>query len=34
LGANAQEQARRDFSWDQVAARIEEVYRQALTDLR
>jgi glycosyltransferase involved in cell wall biosynthesis len=32
LGASAREQARRDFSWDQIAARVEEVYREALTD--
>ena len=30
LGEAAQEQVRREFSWEQVAARVEEVYRQAL----
>jgi glycosyltransferase involved in cell wall biosynthesis len=30
LGETAREQARRDFSWARVAARVEEVYREAL----
>jgi glycosyltransferase involved in cell wall biosynthesis len=34
LGETAREQARRDFSWAQVAARVEEVYREALADGR
>jgi glycosyltransferase involved in cell wall biosynthesis len=31
LGDAAREQARREFSWGQVAARVEEVYREALS---
>jgi glycosyltransferase involved in cell wall biosynthesis len=34
LGETAREQARRDFSWAQVAARVEEVYREAIADGR
>jgi glycosyltransferase involved in cell wall biosynthesis len=34
LGETAREQARRDFSWAQVAARVEEVYHKALADGR
>ena len=34
LGEAAREQARRDFSWAQVAARVEAVYREALADRR
>jgi glycosyltransferase involved in cell wall biosynthesis len=30
MGDAAREQARREFSWDQVACRVEEVYRSAL----
>lgn len=30
LGETAREQARRDFSWGQVAARVEEVYHEAI----
>jgi glycosyltransferase involved in cell wall biosynthesis len=30
MGEAAREQARREFSWDQVACRVEEVYRSAL----
>jgi glycosyltransferase involved in cell wall biosynthesis len=30
LGEAAREQARREFSWDQVACRVEQVYRSAL----
>ena len=32
LGDAARAQARREFSWDQVAARVEDVYRMALAD--
>lgn len=32
LGDAAREQARREFSWDQVAARVEQVYRKAITE--
>jgi glycosyltransferase involved in cell wall biosynthesis len=32
LGGAAREQARRDFSWARVAARVEDVYRAALAD--
>ena len=32
LGDAARDQARREFSWDQVAARVEGVYRQAIAD--
>ena len=32
LGQAAREQARRDFSWAQVAARVEAVYREAIAD--
>ena len=31
LGDAAREQARREFSWDQVAARVEDVYRDAIS---
>lgn len=34
LGDAARAQARREFSWAGVAARVEEVYRQALADAR
>ncbi|HEY7481360.1 MAG TPA: glycosyltransferase family 4 protein [Gemmatimonadales bacterium] len=34
LGEAARQQARRDFSWAQVAARLEEVYREAIRDER
>jgi glycosyltransferase involved in cell wall biosynthesis len=34
LGHAAREQARREFSWAQVAARVEQVYREAITDVR
>jgi glycosyltransferase involved in cell wall biosynthesis len=34
LGDAAREQARREFSWDQVAARIEQVYRDAIAEAR
>jgi glycosyltransferase involved in cell wall biosynthesis len=34
LGDAAREQARRDFSWDQVAARVEQVYRDAIAEAR
>jgi glycosyltransferase involved in cell wall biosynthesis len=34
LGASAREQARRDYSWGQTAAKVEEVYREAITDQR
>jgi glycosyltransferase involved in cell wall biosynthesis len=33
LGNTAREQARRDFSWAQVAARVERVYREAIAEL-
>jgi glycosyltransferase involved in cell wall biosynthesis len=32
LGDAARDQVRREFSWDQVAARIEEVYRDAIAE--
>ncbi len=32
LGDAARDQARREFSWDQVAARVEEVYRKAIAE--
>ena len=32
LGDAARDQARREFSWDRVAARVEEVYRKAMVD--
>jgi glycosyltransferase involved in cell wall biosynthesis len=34
LGDAARDQARREFSWDQVAARAEDVYREAIADVR
>lgn len=34
LGDAARHQARREFSWDQVAARVEQVYREAITEAR
>jgi glycosyltransferase involved in cell wall biosynthesis len=34
LGDAAREQARREFSWEQVAARIEQVYHDAIADAR
>jgi glycosyltransferase involved in cell wall biosynthesis len=34
LGDAAREQARREFSWDQVAVRVEQVYRDALAGAR
>lgn len=34
LGEAAREQVRRDFSWAQVAARVEDVYREVLADRR
>ena len=34
LGDAARDQARREFSWDQVAARIEQVYRDAIAGAR
>ena len=34
LGDAARDQARREFSWDQVAARVEDVYRKALAEAR
>ena len=34
LGEAARDQARREFSWDQVAARVEQVYRDALAEAR
>jgi glycosyltransferase involved in cell wall biosynthesis len=34
LGDAARDQARREFSWDQVAARIEQVYRDAIAEAR
>jgi glycosyltransferase involved in cell wall biosynthesis len=32
LGETAREQARRDFSWAQVAARVEQVYREVIAE--
>ena len=32
LGDTAREQARRDFSWDLVAARVEQVYREVIAE--
>jgi glycosyltransferase involved in cell wall biosynthesis len=32
LGDTAREQARRDFSWAQVAARVEQVYREVIAE--
>jgi glycosyltransferase involved in cell wall biosynthesis len=32
LGDAARDQARREFSWDQVAARVEEVYRKVIEE--
>jgi glycosyltransferase involved in cell wall biosynthesis len=34
LGDSAREQARRDFSWAHVAARVEQVYRDVITEQR
>ena len=34
LGDAAREQARREFSWEQVAARVEQVYRDAIAGTR
>jgi glycosyltransferase involved in cell wall biosynthesis len=34
LGDAARDQARREFSWDQVAARVEDVYRKAMAGAR
>ena len=34
LGDAARDQARREFSWDQVAARVEDVYRKAIAEAR
>jgi glycosyltransferase involved in cell wall biosynthesis len=34
LGDTAREQARREFSWAQVAARVEHVYRDVITERR
>jgi glycosyltransferase involved in cell wall biosynthesis len=34
LGDAARDQARREFSWDQVAARVEQVYRDAIAETR
>ena len=34
LGDAARDQARREFSWDQVAARVEQVYRDAIAEAR
>jgi glycosyltransferase involved in cell wall biosynthesis len=34
LGGSARAQARRDFSWAQIAARVEEVYREAIAEAR
>jgi len=34
LGDAAREQARREFSWEQVAARVEQVYRAAIAETR
>jgi glycosyltransferase involved in cell wall biosynthesis len=32
LGDAARDQARREFSWDQVAVRVEDVYMKAIAD--
>jgi glycosyltransferase involved in cell wall biosynthesis len=34
LGDAARDQARREFSWEQVAARVEEVYQKAIAEAR
>ena len=34
LGDAAREQARREFSWDRVAERVEQVYREAIAEAR
>lgn len=34
LGEAARDQARREFTWDQVAARVEDVYRKAIAEGR
>ena len=34
LGDAARHQARREFSWDQVAARVEQAYREAIAEVR
>ncbi len=34
LGDAARDQTRREFSWDQVAARVEDVYRKAIAEAR
>ena len=34
LGGAARDQARREFSWDQVAERVEDVYRRAIAEAR
>jgi len=34
LGDAARDQAQREFSWDQVAARVEDVYREAMAAAR
>ncbi|MEA2724919.1 MAG: hypothetical protein QOH59_2690 [Gemmatimonadales bacterium] len=34
LGDAARDQARREFSWEQVAARVEDVYREAIAEAR
>jgi glycosyltransferase involved in cell wall biosynthesis len=34
LGDAARDQARREFSWDRVAARIEQVYRDVIAEAR
>lgn len=34
LGDSAREQARREFSWSQVAARVEQVYREVIAEAR
>jgi glycosyltransferase involved in cell wall biosynthesis len=34
LGDAAREQARREFSWEQVAARVEDVYRKTIAEAR
>jgi glycosyltransferase involved in cell wall biosynthesis len=34
LGDAARDQARREFSWEQVAARVEQVYRDAIAEAR
>jgi glycosyltransferase involved in cell wall biosynthesis len=34
LGNAAREQARREFSWEQVAVRVEQVYREAIAEQR